>query len=118
MAVGPRALEVSGLPRSGLARIREWWEQEHVFGYGLILPALLVIVCLVAYPFCMAIYFSLSDYWVGSPGKFIGLQNFRDILANEVFQQTFYNSLVFTSIAVAVKIVLGVWLAMLLYRNL
>src|SRR5215813_10702096 len=119
MAVGPRVLEAATLPPIGrLARLREWWEQEHVFGFGLILPALLLITCLVAYPFCMAIYFSLSDYWVGSPGKFIGLQNFRDILANEVFQQTFYNSLVFTSIAVAFKIVLGVWLAMLLYRNL
>jgi multiple sugar transport system permease protein len=118
MAVGPRVLEATGLPRPGrLTRIREWWEQEHIFGYGLILPALLLIVCLVAYPFGMAIYFSLSDYWVGSPGKFIGLQNFRDILGNEIFHQTVYNSFVFTSIAVALKIVLGVWLAMLLFRN-
>src|SRR3989442_2373024 len=115
MAVGSRVLEVAGLARPGrLARLREWWEQEHVFGYGLILPALLLIVCLVAYPFGMAIYFSLSDYWVGSTGKFIGLQNFREILGNEVFLRTVYNSFVFTSIAVVIKIILGVWLAMLL----
>jgi hypothetical protein len=45
MAVGPRALEVTGLPRSGrLARVREWWEREEVFGYGLIFPALLLIM--------------------------------------------------------------------------
>src|SRR6266571_2048956 len=118
MAVGSRVLEAAGLVRPGrLARIREWWEQEHVFGYGLILPALLLIVCLVAYPFAMAIYFSLSDYWVGSPGKFTGLQNFRDILGNEIFQRTVYNSFVFTSIAVAFKTVLGIWLAMLLFRS-
>jgi multiple sugar transport system permease protein len=104
------------MPRR-LSRVREWWEQEHVFGYSLILPALLLIVCLVAYPFGMAIYFSLSDYWVGSPGKFIGLQNFRDILGNEIFLRTVYNSFVFTSIAVVVKAVLGVWLAMLLFRT-
>ena len=86
MAVGQRALEATGLPRLGrLARVREWWEQEHVFGYSLIVPALALIVGLVAYPFGMAIYFSLSDYWVGSPGQFIGLQNFRDILGNEIF---------------------------------
>jgi multiple sugar transport system permease protein len=118
MAVGQRVLEASRIaPPSRLARVREWWEQEHVFGYGLILPALLLIVCLVAYPFAMAIYFSLSDYWVGSPGQFIGLQNFRDILGNEIFRQTLYNSFVFTSIAVVVKTVLGVWLAMLLFRD-
>jgi multiple sugar transport system permease protein len=119
MAVGQRALEVAGVAVPGrLARVREWWEQEHVFGYSLILPALLLIVCLVAYPFGMAIYFSLSDYWVGSPGKFIGLQNFRDILGNEIFRQTVYNSFVFTSIAVVLKTVLGLWLAMLLFRTL
>src|SRR5256712_14031518 len=118
MAVGSRVLEAAGLARPGrLARLREWWEQEHVFGYGLILPALLLIVCLVAYPFGMAIWFCLSDYWVGSPGQFIGLQNFRDIFGNEIFRQTVQNSFVFTSIAVVLKTLLGVWLAMLLFRN-
>ncbi len=117
MAVGQRVLEVAGRSRAGrLARIREWWEHEAVFGYGLIVPALLLIAGLVAYPFGMAIYFSLSDYWVGSPGSFIGLRNFRDILGNEIFQQTVYNSFVFTAIAVVLKTVLGIWLAMLLFR--
>jgi multiple sugar transport system permease protein len=119
MAVGQRALEATGFGRPGrLARVREWWEQEHVFGYGLIAPALLLVVCLVAYPFCMAIYFSLSDYWVGAPGEFVGLENFRQIFANEVFHRTVYNSFVFTSIAVVLKAILGVWLAMLLFRTM
>jgi multiple sugar transport system permease protein len=119
MAVSSRALEAAGLPRPGrLARIHEWWEQEHVFGYGLILPAFVLITCLVAYPFGMAIYFSLSDYWVGSPGAFVGFANFRDILGNEVFRQTVQNSFVFTAIALTGKTLLGVWLALLLARNL
>lgn len=119
MAVGSRVLVAAGLGRPGrLAQVREWWEQEHVFGYGLILPALLLITCLVAYPFGMAIYFSLSDYWVGSPGEFVGLQNFRDILGNDVFRQTVWNSFVFTTIAVTLKTVLGLWLALLLARSL
>jgi multiple sugar transport system permease protein len=98
--------------------MHQWWEQEHVFGYGLIMPAIVLLLCLVAYPFGMAIYFSLSDYWVGSPGSFIGLQNYRDILGNEVFRQTVRNSFVFTAIALGLKTVLGVWLAVLLARNL
>jgi len=118
MAVGSRVLEAAGERTPGrLARLREWWEQEHIFGYGLILPALLLIVGLVAYPFFMAIYFSLSDYWVGSPGSFIGLRNFQEILRWDIFQGAVYNSFVFTSVAVALKVVLGVWLAMLLFRT-
>jgi multiple sugar transport system permease protein len=119
MAVGPRVLEAARVLSPGrFARVREWWEQEHVFGYALIVPALLLLVCLVAYPFGMAIYFSLSDYWVGSPGRFVGLGNFRDILGNEVFRQTVWNSFVFTTIALTLKTVLGVWLAVLLARDL
>jgi multiple sugar transport system permease protein len=119
MAIGSRALEAPGLRSTGWrSRVREWWEQEHIFGYGLILPAFVLIACLVAYPFAMAIYFSLSDYWVGSPGGFVGLGNFRDILGNEVFLQTVRNSFVFTAIALSAKAVLGVWLALLLARNL
>jgi multiple sugar transport system permease protein len=119
MAVGSRVLPGAGLSRPGaLARLREWWEQEHVFGYGLILPAFVLLTCLVAYPFGMAIYFSLSDYWVGSPGSFVGLANYREILGNDVFRQTVQNSFVFTAFALGGKIVLGVWLAMLLSRDL
>jgi multiple sugar transport system permease protein len=117
MAVGPQVLEAAGSEGVGrLSRLRAWWEQEEVFGYGLILPALAVLVALVAFPFGMAIYFSLSDYWVGSPGGFVGLANYREILGNEIFRQTVQNSFVFTAIALTLKTVLGVWLAVLLAR--
>jgi multiple sugar transport system permease protein len=119
MAVGQRALPAASLPGLGiLARARRWREREDVFGYGLILPALLLLVSLVAYPFAMAVYFSLTDTWVGSPGSFVGLQNYRDLLENEVFRQTVQNSFVFTGIALTLKTVLGVWLALLLAREL
>lgn len=119
MSVGPRVLDAAGLRRPGRRpRLRDWWEREHVFGYGLIVPAIVLLVTLVAFPFGMAIYFSLSDYWVGSPGAFVGLANYRAILGNETFRQTLQNSFVFTGIALTLKIVLGVWLAMLLARNL
>ena len=119
MSVNPQVLEAADPSGAGrLSRLREWWEREEVFGYGLIVPALVLLVALVAFPFGMAIYFSLSDYWVGSPGGFVGLDNYRAILASEVFRQTVQNSFIFTAIALGLKTVLGVWLAMLLAREL
>jgi multiple sugar transport system permease protein len=55
---------------------------------------------------------------VGSPGSFVGLDNYQAIFGNEVFRQTVQNSFVFTAIALTLKTVLGVWLAMLLAREL
>src|SRR5262245_41883659 len=119
MSVGTRVLDGVEAARPGrFARFRVWLEQEHILGYGLILPALALLTSLVLYPFGMAVYFSLSDYWVGSPGAFVGLQHFRAILGNEVFRQTVQNSFFFTAIALGLKTVLGVWLAVLLARNL
>jgi len=73
---------------------------------------------LVAYPFCMALYFSLSDAFIGRPSQFIGIQNFVNLWDSDAFRQTFQNAFVFTSIAIAVKLVLGVTLALLLNQQL
>ena len=43
-------------------------------------PVLLVLLGLVAYPFCYAIYISFTDRVVGNPGHWIGLANFRYLL--------------------------------------
>ncbi|MBI3455337.1 MAG: sugar ABC transporter permease [Candidatus Rokubacteria bacterium] len=92
---------------------------EALTGIGLILPALLWIALLVAYPFAMALYYSVSNTVVGrGVGAFIGLANFGALLADDTFRHTLQNSFVFTSVAVAVKTVLGVSLALILYRKL
>lgn len=90
------------------------WHRHNASGYAFILPALLVILGLVAYPFVMAIYLSLTDAWVGSEGNFIGFQNYSDLIQNDIFQQTLKNSLLFTFFSVTAKTVLGMALALLL----
>src|SRR5204862_8170164 len=47
----------------------------------------------------------------------VGLRNFPATVGNEMCRQTVYSSFVFSIIAVVFKTVLGVWLAMLLFRD-
>ena len=103
--------------RSGL-RLGEWLNREEVLGPLFVAPALLLLLVLVAYPFCMALYFSLSDAFIGRPSQFIGIQNFVNLWESDAFRQTFQNAFVFTSIAIAVKLVLGITLALLLNQQL
>lgn len=99
-------------------RIQANWYRRDTSGYLFVLPALLVILCLVAYPFCMAIYMSLTNASVASSGIFIGLKNYVDLLQNEIFRQTLKNSLIYTFFAVILKIVLGIGLALLLNQKI
>ena len=104
-------------PRSGL-RVRELLDHERFLGPAFVTPALLLITLLVAYPFCMAIYFALSNSFIGRPSHFIGLQNFVTLWESDSFRQTFQNAFVFTGAAVAIKLVLGTTLALLLNQQL
>jgi multiple sugar transport system permease protein len=94
-------------------------QREHVLGYLLVLPAVLLLVVLVAYPFIIALWLSLTDAYVGRNGHFIGLRNFLTLfMEDEIFRQTLRNSIIFTASAVAVKSVLGLSLALLLAQDL
>jgi multiple sugar transport system permease protein len=87
---------------------------EARLAYAILAPSLLVILFLVAYPFVSAIYLSLQDKMVGSPGRFVGLENYGELLRDEVFLRTAWNSVVYTVVAVAIKFVLGLTMALVL----
>jgi len=95
-------------PMSGLLR------REARLAYAILAPTLVVIVGLVAYPFLAAIYLSLQNKMVGSPGRFIGLENYAELFRDEVFLRTIYNTIVYTAVAVGLKFVLGLTMALIL----
>src|SRR6266446_5493796 len=103
-----------GRARPLTARVRGWLDRESVLGPLFVSPALILLVLLVAYPFVMALYFAMSNSFIGRPSEFIGFRNFIRLWDSDAFRQTFQNAFVFTSIAVAFKVVLGIILALLL----
>ncbi len=88
---------------------------EARLGYMMVAPAVVLLALLIAYPFLMSLYMSLTDQHVGTPGRFVGLANFGYLLRDDVFRQTALNSILYTVVAVAAKTVLGIVLALLLY---
>jgi multiple sugar transport system permease protein len=100
-----------------LKKVHLFFQREQVMGYTLIAPAFLLLGVLVAWPFGMALYFSVTDSWVGQPGSFIGLRNFSKLLHDDIFLQALRNSFEFTFAAVFCKTILGMALALLLFRT-
>ena len=88
--------------------------REGQLAYVLLLPTLLIILGLVAYPFVSAVLLSLQNKMVGAPGRFIALDNYLELFRDEVFIRTAWNSVVYTVVAVALKFVLGLTMALIL----
>jgi multiple sugar transport system permease protein len=99
-------------------RVRELLDRESFLGPAFVAPAMLLIALLVAYPFVMALYFSLSNSFIGRPSHFVGIRNFVNLWDSDAFRQTFQNAFVFTGASVAFKLVLGISLALLLNQQL
>jgi multiple sugar transport system permease protein len=91
--------------------------QDRTLGYLFLTPALLVILCVVAYPFVSAVLLTFQQKTAGAPGKFIGLDNYRELLSYEVFWRTVYNTIFYTGFAVAVKFVFGLSMALVLNQE-
>ncbi len=102
--------------------LRKFVKPEALTGYFMISPALFLLLVLLAYPFCLAVYISITDRILGMPGKFVGVGNYIKLLHDPLFLQTALNSFIYTVTTVSLKLLLGLILAQVLnqefrYRN-
>ena len=79
------------------------------------------MVCLVVYPFGLALWFSVSDKLIGEEAHLVKpfWDNFHYILTVDyIFRQTLRNTLIFATVSVVLKGVFGLGAALLLQRAL
>jgi len=79
-----------------------------------LLPLFVLVVGLIFYPFYRAVWLSLTDKLVGYPERFVGLRNYIYVANDDAFHQVVWNSLVFTVVSVALKVVTGLAMALVL----
>jgi multiple sugar transport system permease protein len=92
-------------------------DRRDVFETILVTPAILYVLLLVGLPLLLSVYYSLSAYTVYDPTwKFVGLQNFVDIIQDPTFEQTLINTFLFTFGSQLLGLVLGKFGAFLLLR--
>ena len=80
-------------------------------------PALTYIALLVAAPFLLALFLSLTNSSAGSlEFSFVGLQNFRAVVGNAVFRRALRNTFIFTFVSQLAVMILGNILARALMK--
>lgn len=116
MAVASGAKRAAAEPeRQGLQRIlgRDW-----AVAWPFMLPLIVVLVGLIAYPFLSAIWLSFHRKMVGGEATFIGVGNYYALLFGEaygaVFRRSVWISFIWVAASIALKFFLGMCMALLL----
>ncbi|CAG4924055.1 unnamed protein product [Acidocella sp. C78] len=97
--------------------LRRMLDRPNVLGLLLAAPASLILVLLLAYPLGLGIWLSLSDAVLGSPAHFVGLRNYIQLFHDPVYQGAVFYALMYTVCSEALKLFLGLGLALLLNRR-
>lgn len=96
-----------------------WRGRDLPMGYGLLAPAALLILVLVGYPFVRALWLSFHKKLLGQPiAPWIGWGNYESLLGDPRFWLAAKNALVFTSASVALKLIIGLVIALILNEAL
>lgn len=80
----------------------------------LLLPVILPVLLLSIFPLARGIYLGFTDYRLGDPIQFNGIENYIQLARDEFFWQSFRVGLVWTLAVTAGQVLLGLALAMLL----
>jgi len=82
-------------------------------GYWFILPALVVLAMLIAYPVAYTGLLSITD----SQSNFVGVKNFATVLRSRTTPQAFWNTLYWVGGSIAFQVLLGTATAILLNQR-
>ncbi len=80
-------------------------------------PFVVGLVGLVLVPAAVTVGLSLSEYDLIRPARWIGLANFTELFADDIFRIALVNSLVFAAFAVPLRLLGALGLALLLHRR-
>ena len=91
---------------------------ERRLGWLLCAPAVFMMLLVTAYPIGYAIVLSVQDLDLRFPedGGFVGLDNYITVLGSSLWWTDLFNTLFITVISVAAELVLGMAIALVMYR--
>jgi multiple sugar transport system permease protein len=90
--------------------------REQLAGLTWISPWIVGFALFMLVPAGMSLYFSLTDYSLLEPPVFVGLDNFSELLGDEVVGIALWNTALYTVVAVPLGTVVAIAIALLLAR--
>src|ERR1700709_1944989 len=98
------------------------WDQlrtnRNWLGFWFMLLAMAFLIFFLAYPLGLGLWISFTDAKIGRPGEFIGTENYEWLWGDTIFWLSVFNTLLYTTVASAIKFAVGPYLALLLNENM
>ncbi|QUL54879.1 sugar ABC transporter permease [Paenibacillus tritici] len=96
--------------------MKNWARRDSSVAWLFLAPSVAGFALFYLIPFGMGVFYSFMDRTVG--GQYVGLQNYRELMAGESFRKAATNTFYFSVVSVPLLIVLSLGLALLLNRGL
>jgi multiple sugar transport system permease protein len=92
--------------------------RSNLSAYLFLLPWIIGLLLFVLGPLLGSLYLSFTQYNLGAAARWIGLQNFRDIFADERFYLSVKATFLFVLVSVPLKLAMALLVAVLMNRKL
>ena len=101
-----------------MSAISRFFDNRNVLGLLFMLPAGALLLFFLTYPLGLGVWLGFTDAKIGRVGEWIGIENYQYLVTDSVFRLSVFNTFVYTVVASVIKFVLGLWLALLLNKNI
>ena len=93
-------------------------DNKNALGLLFMLPAAAFLLLFLTYPLGLGTWLGFTDARLGRGGQWVGLENYEFLLGDSITRLALFNTLFYTTLASVLKFVLGLWLALLLNKDL
>ena len=91
---------------------------RNALGLLFMLPAAAFLLLFLTYPLGLGTWLGFTDARLGRPGGWIGIENYEFLWGDSVTRLALFNTLFYTAVASVLKFGFGLWLALLLNKDI
>ncbi len=82
-----------------------------------VVPAIVVVLAVIVFPWVFTIWMSLHEWKIGSPTTYVGLSNYLRLPTDPRFVDSVWNTLVYTALSVVLPLLLGTFAAVVFHNR-
>jgi multiple sugar transport system permease protein len=102
------AESAAGISKGPAAPARAWRRPSY---WPFIIPALVIVVGVIVFPWAFTIWMSLNEWKVGAPTTFVGLANYLRLPGDARFVDAVWHTLLYTVLSVVLPLIFGTFAA-------